>query len=323
MKYLAYDAAILSGVALTLELVGDDSYRLFLPTTSRQRVPLLVLLHGCRQNAEEFAAATRMNALAEREGFAVLYPQQSPRANPLRCWNWFLPLTLRLEAQSIARLIARISRQQAVDRQRVYVAGMSAGAVMARTLAVRHAGLFAACVTHSGLMYGAAVSAMQGMTAMRSGSSQDPKSTAAAAVAVMGLRPRLVPLMALHGSVDSVVSPRNSQQLVEQFLAMDALINPRAQPLHPGGEQVVDYGGRRCRVQDYERGGEVLLRHCLIEGLAHAWSGGDDAYEFNDARAPSASELLWDFVSKHRRPDRAGRLALRGWWRRLHVLLRD
>jgi poly(hydroxyalkanoate) depolymerase family esterase len=309
---------------MTRELVGDDSYRLFLPpATARQGVPLLVLLHGCRQNAEEFAAATRMNALAEREGFAVLYPQQSPRANPLRCWNWFLPLTLRLEAQSIARLIVRISREQEIDRQRIYVAGMSAGAVMARTLTVRHARLFAASATHSGLMYGAAVTAMQGMTAMHSGSSLDPKLTAAAAVAVMGLRPYLVPLMAIHGSADSVVSPRNSQQLVEQFLAMDALINRRAKPLNPSPERVVDYGGRRCRVQDYERGGEVLLRHCLIEGLAHAWSGGDDAYEFNDAHAPSAAELLWDFVSKHQRPGRAGRLPLRGWWRRLSVLLRD
>lgn len=305
-------------------MVGDNSYRLFMPPTpARQGAPLLVMLHGCQQNAEDFAAATRMNALAEREGFAVLYPQQSARANPLRCWNWFLPLTRRLEAQAIARLIVRISRAQAIDRQRIYVAGMSAGAVMARTLAVRHARLFAASAAHSGLMYGAAATAMQGMAAMRSGSSAEPAAAAAAAVTDMGLRPRLVPLMVLHGTADSVVSPRNAGQLIEQFLAMDALIDRRARPLQPASERVVDYGGRQCRVQDYERGGEVLLRRCLIEGLAHAWSGGDDAYEFSDAQAPSASELLWDFFSKHQRAGRAGRMTLRGWWRRLSVLLRD
>jgi poly(hydroxyalkanoate) depolymerase family esterase len=304
---------------------GDSTYRLFMPPTpARQGAPLRVMLHGCQQTAEDFAAATRMNALAAREGFAVLYPQQSARANPLRCWNWFLPLTLRLEAQAIARLIVRISRAQAIDRQRIYVAGLSAGAVMARTLAIRHARLFAASATHSGLMYGAAATAMQGMAAMRSGSSATPAAAAAIAVTDLGLRPRLVPLLVIHGTVDSVVSPRNAEQLVEQFLAMDALLDRRASSsLQPTLERTVDYGGRQCRVQDHERGGEVLLRRCLIEGLAHAWSGGDAACEFSDGLPPSASELLWDFVSKHQRPGRAGRMTLRGWWHRLGVLLRD
>jgi poly(hydroxyalkanoate) depolymerase family esterase len=321
-----YDAGtreFLSGVAMSLEMDGDATHRLFLPAArTGRRVPLLVMLHGCQQNAADFAAATRMNAVAQSEGFAVLYPQQSTRANPLRCWNWFLPLTLRLEARAIARLIVRIGRAHAIDRERVYVAGMSAGAVMARTLAVRHAQLFAACAVHSGLMYGAAATAMQGMAAMRSGSTAAPAVTGAAAVAAMGLRPRLVPMLVMHGTADAVVASRNADQLVEQFLVMDALIHRRAAPLHPASERSVDYAGRQCRIVDYSRDGRVLLRRCLIEGLGHAWSGGDAAYEFSDAHPPSASELLWDFVSGHGRP-KAGRVNLRAWWRRLRVALRD
>src|SRR5271169_1292817 len=149
------------------------SYRLYLPSGSspRDRLALLVMLHGCKQNPLSFAEGTRMNALAEESRCAVLYPEQSRRSNPQLCWNWFEPASLEGhgEAALIARLIEQITVRRPIDPRRVYVVGMSAGGAMACILAVRHSRLFAACAIHSGLMYGAAHSPREASDAMRRG----------------------------------------------------------------------------------------------------------------------------------------------------------
>ncbi len=135
-------------------------YRLYLPSGSSgtDSLPLIVMLHGCRQNALSFAEGTHMNTLAEEGRFAVLYPEQSKRANPLHCWNWFESASLagQGEAALLARLIDQVAERRPIDPRRVHVVGMSAGGAMACILAVRHSRLFAACAIHSGLMYGAA-----------------------------------------------------------------------------------------------------------------------------------------------------------------------
>ena len=91
--------------------------------------PLLVLLHGCNQGAEDFAAGTRMNEAAEEAGVVVLYPEQAVAANALRCWNWYA-LQDRSNKDGDAALIASMTRQVVrehdIDATRVYVAGMSA-----------------------------------------------------------------------------------------------------------------------------------------------------------------------------------------------------
>src|SRR5258706_9728757 len=161
--------------ALGLPLRRELGYRLYLPSGSsgRDSLPLIVMLHGCRQDSLSFAKGTRMNALAEEGRFAVLYPEQSKHANPLRCWNWFDSASLagQGEAALIARLIDQVKERRPIDPRRVHVVGMSAGGAMACILAVRHSRLFAACAIHSGMMYGAAGSAMQALAAMGSGPS--------------------------------------------------------------------------------------------------------------------------------------------------------
>src|SRR5262245_54747923 len=148
---------------------GPLAYRLYLPSIAREHRALLLMLHGCKQNALAFAEGTQMNRVADEHGFAVLYPEQSSAANPLRCWNWFDSATLERdgEADLIVRLIDHIVSRHPIDRARVWVAGMSAGAALARILAVRHAALFAACAVHSGVMYRAARGVIQAFATLR------------------------------------------------------------------------------------------------------------------------------------------------------------
>src|SRR3974390_1302861 len=135
-------------------------YFLYVPTTvNRQsRVPLLVMLHGCSQDARSFASGTRMNSLADEQRFIVLYPQQSVRANPLRCWNWFRPRTVggAGEAAAIVALVRHVARCYPIDRSRIYLAGMSAGGAMTAILALCYGAIFAGCAIVSGVMYRAA-----------------------------------------------------------------------------------------------------------------------------------------------------------------------
>jgi len=280
-------------------------YRLYVPAAGAQApLPLLVMLHGCNQDAATFAAGTRMNQLAERRGFAVLYPEQSNRLNTLRCWNWFRVRGEPNESESelIAEMIENVCAEHAIEPRRIYVAGMSAGAAMARVLTARHGALFAACGLHSGVMYGAATSVAQVASTMKHGSAASPEATARALAAAFPGE-GVVPTIAIHGTADKVVNPLNHAQLTQQLLAFADLGNDRASESRHI-ENIERIGGRVCTVREYERGGRLYLRSCLIEGLGHAWSGGDAEYPFNDEAGPCASELIWDFVSQHRRDER-------------------
>jgi poly(hydroxyalkanoate) depolymerase family esterase len=292
------------------EAVGDTparhrgrpglGYRLYLPPHDG-RLALLVMLHGCKQNALMFAEGTRMNRLADAHCFAVLYPEQSSDANPLRCWNWFDHATLEGdgEAGRIARLVEHVAAQYPIDRSRVWVAGMSAGAAMARILAVRHANLFVACAVHSGVMYRSARSALQALTTLRLGSHTSPEEALMRGRHPSGQLTPFVPTLVIHGDRDAVVNPVNARQIVEQarLLAAREELESLGGPL----ERRFSSNGRSYIQRDFSRAGAVLIRQIMIEGLAHAWSGGDTRHPFNDSAGPSAAELIWDFISHHRR----------------------
>ncbi|HUX73248.1 MAG TPA: PHB depolymerase family esterase [Steroidobacteraceae bacterium] len=291
--------------ALRWSLRRDLDYRLFLPSGSahRDRLPLLVMLHGCTQDPLTLAEGTRMNTLAEERRFAVLYPQQSPRSNPQRCWNWFESASLagRGEAAVIARLIDQVAARRAINRRRVYVAGMSAGGAMACILAVRHSRLFAACAIHSGLMYGAADSPLQALAAMQSGAPAASIARALRFDGEAGESEVMVPTLVIHGDRDSTVNPLNADRIIAQMRARAESLDPCAGALSASAERRIDGGGRSYRQQDYMQQGRLVLRKVLVEGLGHAWSGGDGRHEFNDADGPDASRLIVDFVMRYRR----------------------
>jgi poly(hydroxyalkanoate) depolymerase family esterase len=295
-------------------------YQLFTPTSVRSDPrPLVVMLHGCRQQAAEFAAGTRMNELARRHRFRVLYPEQSPSANAFRCWNWFLPEQPagEGEASAIAALIEGIALRYPVDRSRIYVAGLSAGGALTAQLALTHGVLFAACAIIAGLMHGAADSPAEALQAMHTGSRRSPTGIVEELVRGPDAALTYVPALILSGDRDTTVHPSNAEKLVAQFRRFAELSSRPSAPLDLVRNRVRHPpGGRRYRQEDYAHRGGILLRSIAIEGLGHAWSGGDAAYPFNDASPPETSALVWDFFSGFERLH-GGDAQRRPRWKRL------
>lgn len=284
-------------------------YRLYLPSGSSRRdsMPLMVMLHGCNQDSLSFSHGTRMNILAEEYRCAVLYPEQSQRANPMRCWNWFESASVngQGEAALIAGLIDQVTQRRPIDPRCVYVAGMSAGGAMACLLAVRHSRLFAACAVHSGVMYGAASSPTQALAAMLSGPSPASIEKARRLACEAGESAIVVPTLVIHGDRDMSVNPVNADLIIEQWKVLAGeRMAPSTSPMLISDECLIDDAGHAYRQQDSTQQGKLMLRKIVVEGLGHAWSGGDMSYEFNDAKGPDASRLVLDFVTQYRLPPR-------------------
>lgn len=261
-----------------------------------------------------------MNALADQHGFIVLYPEQSRRANTFGCWNWFDSAAQNTagEAAILVKIIRRVTRRYGVDPTRVYVAGMSAGGAMAAVLAIRHGALFAGCAIHSGVMYGAASSPATALGAMRRGSDTSPLA-AALEVAQLSRKFVFVPTVVIHGSSDETVNVINADQIVAQMQSLAELDGASRRPLVAADERRIETAGRAYQVQEYVRDGRPELCKIVVDGLGHAWSGGDERHAFNDSMEPDSSQLVWNFVSRFQRP--AGgkgarmRSALRRWLR--------
>jgi len=273
-----------AGVALTAG--GARRWRLYTPPGLQpgERPPLLVLLHGCTQDAEGFAASTRMNRLAASERFLVLYPEQDRLANAQGCWNWYDTDHGRAQAEAdlVLQAIDQVCQRRA-NARRVVVAGLSAGASLAALLALRHPTRLCGVVMHSGVPPGTAHSTLTALRAM-----QGRRGTAPLGVLPGADWP---PLLVLHGSLDGVVSPRNGEAA--------ALAWAEAAGATASAARLVQRGARHAmRITDYQRRGRTAATLVLVQGLAHAWSGGAAGQPFSDAKGPDASRLVWAFAQK-------------------------
>ncbi len=281
-------------------------YWLHLPAkhTVSEQLPLIVMLHGCRQDANSFAAGTRMNTLADRERFLVLYPEQRRLANPHRCWNWFDPSSQNGsgEAAIVAQMVRSIISEYNADGSRIYVAGLSSGGALASILASCYADMFAACAVHSGVMFQAADSIAGAERAMHQGSEFDPLKAGEEAFRISGHKVDAMPVIVIHGTQDDRVNASNADQVVAQFLRMNQLTQNDTTS-HPKIEERTAScaDGRRYGVRDFRLAHRSLIRQVMIEELAHAWSGGDAQYLYNDPKGPDATTLIWDFFKLHRR----------------------
>jgi poly(hydroxyalkanoate) depolymerase family esterase len=280
----------------------ERRWRLYVPTrrTGASAAPLLVFLHGCTQDADDAARGTRLDALAERHGVVVLYPEQPAGANALRCWNWFDPAHQQRgsgEPAMLAALVDRVAREQRVDRTRVHVAGVSAGGAMALLLASGHPERFASATSASGVPVGAVSGAAQAWQVMRSGASVEQAAPAAVRTR-MAARARVVPLLVLHGGADTTVVPINGRRTAEQWAAA---IGATEHADRPGPATL---GVRAIRHETWRVPGVPVdaVEYMEISGLGHAWSGGSTAGSYTDEAGPSASELLLRFVSRHALP---------------------
>ncbi|WP_431823132.1 extracellular catalytic domain type 1 short-chain-length polyhydroxyalkanoate depolymerase [Burkholderia sp. F1] len=281
-------------------LVQQLAYALYVPPGRRRSsMPLVVMLHGCTQTADGFAQGTRMNLLADRYGFAVLYPEQSLRAHSHGCWHWYEDTERagRGEAHAVASLVDALVDARGFDASRVYVAGLSAGAGLASLLALNFPDRFAAVALHSGPAFGEANSGITGMDVMRRGLRQNPVAAVDALISANDAHPGM-PALIMHGDGDHVVSPKNADQLAIQFLRLNGLADSRGELR--GGERV-DLHEPGTQIRDYRRGGASVVRLCHVKGLDHAWAGGDEAVPFHAAVGPDASAMIWSFFDAHRR----------------------
>ena len=283
------------------ELVPQLSYRLYIPSGAKGALPVVVMLHGCQQTPEDLAAGTRMNVLAEREGFIVAYPQQPLRRSVHRCWQWF-DLGAGVggrEAQAVSMLIDELAARPDVRTGEIYLAGLSAGATMAAVVALRYPDKVAAVGLHSGVVIGAADTPRAGLKAMRSGSVTDPTVLLDAA----GVTPGgpAMPAIVLHGTADDAVNPINGRLLARQFLAYNGL-DDRLDPRMECANDAPPLSDGDCREASFGRWNRDLVRLVEVAGLGHAWSGGDADVKYHSDIGPDASWMMWQFFRQHRRP---------------------
>ncbi|SAL64766.1 PHB depolymerase family esterase [Caballeronia terrestris] len=282
--------------------VNHMSYALYLPPgVALGRMPLVVMLHGCKQNADEFAQGTRLNLLADRYGFAVLYPEQSKHDHAHRCWRWYDDASNAGggEAASVVSLVQSVVAEHRLDSERVYVGGMSAGAGLAALLAIRYPSVFAAVGLHSGVVFGEARSAIAAMDVMRRGSRSDPVALIDASVNVRAFPG--MPAVIVHGELDSVVSATNAEQLTTQFLRLNGFID--AAGARRAGETREEKQPDGV-VRDFVKSGRRVVKTCIVRGLGHSWAGGDDTVAFHSSKGPDSSALMWEFFKHQRRVER-------------------
>ena len=289
------------------------AYWLYLPSSAStaaanqpQPLPLVVMLHGCQQTAPDFATATRMNQLAERKGFAVLYPQQSAASDAHRCWHWYKRAIQKGhgDVQAIADMITQVQQERGLDASRTYVAGLSAGAALATILALRHPQLIAALGVHSAPVFGTADSAMSGYRVMQRGAAAVYGEVAGeAARELAAARPPLggMPAIVIHGDRDAVVRRINARQLGQQLQIINAAAITRTAATHKTFPAPTS--GRSTRhaytTATHYAGRKPQLVQCDIASLGHAWSGGDDSVSFSARAGPNATLMMWAFFARH------------------------
>ena len=267
------------------------AYKLYTPPHAiaqpAQPLPLVLMLHGCTQNPDDFATGTGMNALALEHGFVVVYPAQNQKANAQRCWNWFTPADQQRdtgEAAWLAALVHEVTRLRAIDPARVYVAGLSAGGAMASVLGHTHPDVFAAVGVHSGLACGVASNVISALSVMKNGRS------AAGATSKASKLPTIV----FHGDADKTVHPHNAEAVLQTAIGQATTTAKTSE-------------GQAARGQSYTRttyqtaDGSSIAENWTLHGAGHAWSGGSAKGSYTDPLGPNASAEMWRFFAEHPR----------------------
>jgi poly(hydroxyalkanoate) depolymerase family esterase len=286
----ADEGAFISGTHAHAGLTRN--YKLYVPPQAAGRAPpLVVMLHGCTQDPDDFAAGTGMNALAREQGFFVLYPAQSQDGNAQRCWNWFARAHQQRgsgEPALLADLTKSVIAQHGLDRQRVYAAGLSAGGAMADIVAAAYPDIYAAVGIHSGLPRGSATNVSDAFAVMKSG---DPATRATVVTADAA-----VPTIVFHGERDQTVNPKNAQRVIAQLLQGRATSPMHRPEVHSG----VAPGGRAYTRASYAtENGDTFAELWTVNGAGHAWSGGSSAGSYTDPRGPNATREMLRFFLEH------------------------
>ena len=266
-------------------------YKLYAPPGHGSRpLPLVVMLHGCTQNPDDFAAGTGMNVAARAQGFFVLYPEQSQAVNSSKCWNWFQSKDQHRgqgEPAFIASLTLAVMKHHNIDPGRVYIAGLSAGGAMATIVAEAYPEIFGAVGIHSGLPRGSASNVMDALAVMKGGNANRAASVAGSPAHTY----THVRTIVFHGDRDQTVHQRNGEQVIAAVFGHGAQAADSTQVEHGVSRQ----GRRFTRSIHRDASGEAVAEHWLVHGFGHAWSGGDAAGSYTDANGPDATREMLRF----------------------------
>lgn len=270
---------------------GRRDYKVYIPSAyTGQALPLVVMLHGCKQDPDDFASGTSMNQLAEQNDCFVVYPAQAQHANGSNCWNWFQVQDQqrdRGEPSIIADITRQVISEYGLDATRCYVAGLSAGGAMAAILGQAYPDLYAAVGVHSGLPVGAAHDVMSAFNAMRQGASSGVT------------RKEGIPIIVFHGDRDATVHPLNGKKVIEQYRGAGGSMASR------GG--IIEQKGRTSQGRSYtttlyhDSNGKVIAEFWDLHGAGHAWSGGSSKGSYTDPAGPDASREMLRFFQAHPR----------------------
>jgi poly(hydroxyalkanoate) depolymerase family esterase len=276
---------------------GTRAYKLYVPSQYRgQPLPLIVMLHGCTQSPDDFAAGTRMNLRAEEYNCFVVYPEQAASANISKCWNWFRPgdqIRGQGEPALIAGLTRKVMSEYSVDEERVYAAGLSAGGAAAAVLAAAYPDLYAAIGVHSGLACGVARDVPSAFAAMRQ-SQPGARRRSDNNLSGRGGYSRIVPAIVFHGDQDTTVHPNNGDQVIAQLReVLDTDVKATVERGRiPGGRTYT-------RTVHRDAGDNSIFEQWVIHGAGHAWSGGSLAGSYTDPRGPDATREMLRFFLDH------------------------
>ncbi|NOV01186.1 extracellular catalytic domain type 1 short-chain-length polyhydroxyalkanoate depolymerase [Paenibacillus planticolens] len=296
--------------SFTSQTYNSRTYKIYVPGGYQKgtAVPMIVMMHGCTQDPDQFAAGTQMNTLAESKNFIVIYPDQPSSANQNKCWNWYDPAHQSRgsgEPALIADMVNQVKSQYSIDSNRVYVAGLSAGAAMSVILGVTYPDIFAAINVSSGLEYKSATTLTAANTAMINGG-PDPVSQGNAAYSAMGSNKRIVPVIVFHGTSDYIVYPVNGNQVITQWaqtndMASDGIDNNNITDQPDSTQNGTVSGGRSYTVYNYKDSttGNIVMQKYAVTSMGHAWSGGSSSGSYTDPQGPNASQLSYDFFMAH------------------------
>ncbi|MEH7584881.1 PHB depolymerase family esterase [Priestia megaterium] len=295
--------------SFTSKIYNGRTYKLYVPSSYQggAALPLVVMLHGCTQDPDQFAAGTQMNELAETEKFLVLYPEQPSSANSNKCWNWFDTAHQSRgsgEPALIAGMVNQIKSSYSIDADQVFVGGLSAGAAMSVIMGATYPDIFAAISVGAGLEYKAATNVTGAYTAMSSGG-PNPIQQGDLAYSAMGDHKRVVPVILFHGTADYTVAPINAHQILSQWAqtndrASDGLDNNNIDDTADQTATGTVSGGRSYTQYIYKDTAEkTVMEKYMIEGMGHAWSGGSTSGSYTDPKGPNATKLSWNFFKSH------------------------
>ncbi|RZI39987.1 PHB depolymerase family esterase [Herbaspirillum sp. HC18] len=301
----AHDAIDLAGKGRFLSgsctnHAGTRSYKLYIPSGyTGQALPLIVMLHGCTQHPDDFAAGTGMNAAAEDNNCFVVYPAQTKKANGSNCWNWFNAGDQRRdhgEPAIIADITRTVIREYAIDTSRVYVAGLSAGGAMAAVMGATYPELYAAIGIHSGIPYAVAHDMPSAFAAMKGRKTKaSARKTRLKAATPFG---HTMPVIVFHGDHDTTVDPSNGELALAQCVPpVDTGSGPDVSVKVQSG--TVPNGRTYTRTVLHDVQGKAVAEKWIVHGAGHAWSGGSIRGTYTDPQGPDATREILRFFYTH------------------------